>query len=468
MESIFERDFYPTPCEAIEVMMADSNVDGKIVLEPSAGSGNIVDWLGDYGAKEVIACETNNKLRSVLAAKCNLIGNDFLQLTSDQVSHVDMIVMNPPFSADTRHILHAYEIAPGGCEIIALCNYESIGNSYSVTRSKLKELIQGQGYYRDMGECFAQAERKTNVQVACVRLFKPRTGDEEFNDYFSEEEDMSECCRTEGIMPYNVIRDVVNRYVDAVSRFDSVVQVSNEINKLTSFIGGSSVQFGAHSGRKDNGTVITRDFFKKQLQKESWQFIFDKMNMRKYVTSKVLDKINRFIELQVNVPFTMRNIYLMIDMIIQTNGQRMNQVLIDAFDKICSFSADNSTAGEKWKTNANYMVNRKFIIPYVCKYDTRWPSDRVQLQYGSSNQMGDVVKAMCHLTGTNYDSTTELDSFASRMAMRWGEWYEWGFFRIRGYKKGTMHFEFADEKVWIRFNQEVAKAKGWALPKKGE
>ncbi|MDR2888097.1 MAG: DUF4942 domain-containing protein [Bacteroidales bacterium] len=44
--------------------------------------------------------------------------------------------------------------------------------------------------------------------------------------------------------------------------------------------------------------------------------------------------------------------------------------------------------------------------------------------------------------------------------MEWGQWYEWGFFRIRGYKKGTMHFEFTDENVWELFNRRVAETKG--------
>jgi hypothetical protein len=46
----------------------------------------------------------------------------------------------------------------------------------------------------------------------------------------------------------------------------------------------------------------------------------------------------------------------------------------------------------------------------------------------------------------------------------WGQWYEWGFFRVRGYKKGTMHFEFISEDVWYKFNQEVAKIRGWNIP----
>lgn len=470
MESIFERDFYPTPTEVIELMMSDTKVEGKIVLEPSVGSGNIVDWLKAYGAREVIACETNNKLRSILGAKCNLIGDDFLKLTSTDISHIDLIVMNPPFSADAQHILHAYNIAPGGCEIISLCNYETVSNSdYATTRRKLKELIDEQGYYRDLGECFTSAERRTNVQVACIRLFKPQTGDGEFDGYFSEEEDMGEFNRAEGLMPYNLVRDVVNRYVDAVSRFDAAMEASEEINQLTQFIGGSSVRFGEYKAgdSKYSPTTITRDYFKKQLQRESWQFLFSKMNMRKYVTNGVMDQINCFVELQTKVPFTMRNVYLMMDAIVQTNGQRMNQVLIDAFEKICSFSADNSTAGEKWKTNSNYTVNRKFIMPYICRYDARWPGETVDLEYcGRSSAIDDIIKALCHLTDTNYDETTDLSSFVRRTKMEWGKWCNWGFFRIRGYKKGTMHFEFEEEKLWMLFNTEVARSKGWELPQK--
>lgn len=158
--------------------------------------------------------------------------------------------------------------------------------------------------------------------------------------------------------------------------------------------------------------------------------------MGKYVTSGVMSTINSFIEKQQNIPFTMRNVYRMLDMIVQTHGERMNRVLVEAFDLICSFSSDNSTAGETWKTNANYMVNRKFIVPGICSYDTRWPTNYIKLGYGRYQyKIEDVVKALCHLTGTNYEDCSNLGSFVSRMSRNWGEWYNWGFFRIKGYKK---------------------------------
>ena len=164
-------------------------------------------------------------------------------------------------------------------------------------------------------------------------------------------------------------------------------------------------------------------------------------------------------------------------MVIQTNGQRMLKTLVEAFDLICSFSAENSTAGETWKTNANYMVNKRFIVPSICQgydwYDHK-PKPFVELSDYGRNQMDDVCKALCNMTGKNYDEVGSLfdvvnySRYSSNLnrGKEWAEWFEWGFFRCRGYKKGTMHFEFLDEDVWYKFNAEVAKVKGWNLPKK--
>ena len=95
--SIFtdNADFYPTPREVIEQMMLGENILDKTVLEPSAGKGNIGDWLKENGAAKVIACEKDPNIRRLLNGKCDIIANDFMTVTSEQVSHVDYIVMNP-------------------------------------------------------------------------------------------------------------------------------------------------------------------------------------------------------------------------------------------------------------------------------------------------------------------------------------------------------------------------------------
>lgn len=465
---MFNKDFYPTPNNVIEQMLIGVDIQSKIILEPSAGKGNIVDYLQKNGAKEVLACEKHNDLAKIVSSKCRFLKNDFLEVTSDEVSHIDLIVMNPPFSTDDKHILHAWNIAPGGCQIIALCNYETVNNSYTSSRSELAEAIKLNGRYEDLEDCFTDAERKTNVRVACVYLFKPKTGEDEFEDFFSLNEDLDN--GQDGIVQYNYVRDIVGRYVQAVRMFDEVVNASDAINSIINPIYkqyADKIVFGARStGHNKQHTEITRDIFKKELQKSCWQRVFADMNMDKYVTKGVRENINVFVERQTHIPFTVKNIYKMAEIIVGTHANRMNQVLIEAFDLICSYSSENSTAGEKWKTNSDYMVNKKFIVPWITEYDNRWPTSHVKVGFGKHrDDIEDIIRALCFLTATNYDDCTQLSTFVRDVKLEWGQWHNWGFFRIRGYKKGTMHFEFQDDDVWMKFNIAVAKAKGWQLPK---
>lgn len=133
--------------------------------------------------------------------------------------------------------------------------------------------------------------------------------------------------------------------------------------------------------------------------------------------------------------------------------------------KSTAFPARSYCYGETWKTNANYMVNRKFIVPWICDYDTRWPSQCLKLNYGSNrNHIDDVTKALCNLVGIEYDYSQMSLYALTNTKKNWGEWYNFHFFRVKGYKKGTMHFEFLDETVWMNFNRKVAEYKGWQLP----
>lgn len=462
-------DFYPTPNEVIEQMMLGEDYVGKTVLEPSAGSGNIVKWLKLNGSCNVVACENDLTLRNLLGNVCPLIGDDFLKLTSEQVSYVDLIVMNPPFSHGAEHIMHAWEIAPSGCTIIALCNSTNVNATCYREYRKLQEVVNLYGCSEFLGDVFSTSERKTNVNVSLVKLYKQADGEDEFSGYFfsQEDEDAANQNTKEGLMPYNVVRDLVNRYISAVKLFDSVMEASNQINEIAKVEKFSLPIYFTAVNAEDRSTTITRAQYKKELQKYYWKVIFRKLNMEKFATSKLHQQINRFVEKQSNVPFTMKNVYSVLNMVVQTTGQRMRTALSEAFDLICSLSAENSTAGETWKTNANYMVNRKFIVSYIAEYDNRWPTPFVRLKIGGNkDRIEDICKALCFLTGTDYNNIESLSSFVGRNQLAWGGWFDWGFFRCRAYKKGTMHFEFKDEKVWMMFNQEVAKERGWSLPKK--
>jgi len=69
--------------------------------------------------------------------------------------------MNPPFDNGTDHVLHAWEIAPDGCEIIALINYTNVENNYTRRRSELTRLISDYGNCINLVDVFSEAERTT-------------------------------------------------------------------------------------------------------------------------------------------------------------------------------------------------------------------------------------------------------------------------------------------------------------------
>lgn len=461
---MFSPDFYPTPTAVIETMTAGLELQEKYILEPSAGSGNIVDFLTKAGAI-VSACENHVELIKIVAAKCQIIKPDFLTLDKNDVSHMDYIIMNPPFSTQENHILHAWEIAPAGCQIVSLFNHHSIQRAVTTKQRKIKELIQDNGYQEYLGEVFTTAERQTRVDVGLLRIFKPAADGENFDQYFDLDEKYEEF-NTEGIIRYDEIQDIVSRYVGAVKIFDQTLAATNKMEDIINPIGDfSGIHFGALKvDRSGYVQRVDKDMFRKNLQKSAWQVVFNKFNIRKYVTSSINEELNRFIEKQKSFPFTKNNIFKMIEMIIGTTKDRLDRVLVQAFDKICSFSASNSGAGEKWKTNSNYKVNRKFITDYMCDYET-WREDlkKVHVRYDANESMDDIIKALCYMTGTNYDKTSGLRSIEDRA--EWGQWVHWEFFRVKGFKKGTMHFEFLDEQVWQMFNIRVAKIKGWQLPR---
>lgn len=465
---MFNKDFFPTPLEVIEIMTEGEILTNKVILEPSGGKGDIVDYLLNAGAKDIIACESNEDLKKILQTKCRVIESDFLNLTSDRISHIDYIVMNPPFSADDKHILHAFDIAPAGCKIISLCNLSTLENLCTNSRKELKNVIDNFGSYTDLGDCFTEAERKTGVKIGLIKIQKAGTSYKtEFEGFFMDEE--PEERQENSIISYNVVRDLVNRYVQAVKVFSEVLTVNTRLHSVTgSFFGdGLGIQVS-----------LSYEDYKKALQKSGWMFILNKMNLTKYTTRGVREDINKFVEQQTNIPFTMRNIYHMLDMVVQTAGQRMDKAILEVFDRVTEHHHDNRHNIKGWKTNSHFLVGKKFILPNMispAKEYSYTSETYSSLKSSFDGTIPDFEKALCFLTGENYDlfdcwedhkgSRPREEKTVNRSIDRnlYGDWYTSHFFRYKAYKNGNMHFEFADEKIWHQFNQRVAKLKGYPL-----
>lgn len=459
---MFNPDFYPTPKEVIFEMLENVSIENKTVLEPSAGKGDIIDELYNLGAKNVLFCENNEDLQKISKTKGTFLKDDFLTVKSEDISHIDLIVMNPPFTADEKHISHAYNIAPNGCTIIALCNAQTIENPYSMSRKELKSIIDLHGSFKNIKDCFANSERKTGVEIGLIKILKPGASySTEFEGFFLEDEEEPE---GDGIMSYNIVRDLVNRYIESIKIFDRQLEEAKKMNALTS--GYFSVEIGLNI--TDKNAPITRAEFKKQMQKSGWKFIFAKMNLQKHTTTQLCSDINKFVEEQTEIPFNMRNIYKMLQLVVATTGQRMDKAIEEVFDKVTTHYHENRFNVEGWKTNSHYLLNQRFIIPSMIDTD-KWSWNKYAARpasHANFEKIEDLIKALCYITGDNYDNKQSLRQFLNADNAGYGLWVDWEFFRIKCFKKGTIHFEFLDRELWGRFNQRVAKIKGFPLYEK--
>jgi len=478
---INNKNFYPTPTDVIATMLSKVIVTNKIILEPSAGKGDIIDALKINESGEIIACENDKNLIPIVKEKADrFLMEDFLNVKKEDVSHIDLIIMNPPFSEDLKHIRHAFDIAPSGCEIVSLLNADTWG-LYRNQQSELKKLFSSDGNtytFDNLENAFSEAERKTEVNTGLLHIIKEGSKENEFEGYF----DMTEDIQSEngpGVERYNEIQSIINSFISSVKMYDSVMTKNHEINNTMSFISTNRIEFGA---RDKDGNFISRSQFKKELQKSAWQMLFNKMDMGKYLTSSVKGTINKFVETQQDVPFTMKNVFAMFEMVYQTTGQRMLKVIEEVFDKLTKHYHDNRFSVEGWKTNSEYMVNKKFIMDYMV--ETGWHDDStVRFRYDSVNNLDDLVKALCYITAKEYDYYKDsFENFSPEgnympgkeyfqgkspsKDLTPGKWYEYGFFRFKVFKKGTMHCEFLDEKLWMEFNRLACKSKGFMLAEK--
>lgn len=469
---MFNPEFYPTPAEVIEIMLQGEEIENKTILEPSAGKGDIVDYLNEYAAKSVLTCEINEDLQTILKTKSTFLNADFLTVKSEQISHIDFIVMNPPFSNADKHILHAYEIAPRGCKIIALCNAETILNTHTSNRKQLKSIIDDNGgTFENLGDCFNDAERSTGVHIGLIKVQKPgESYNTEFEGFFLDDE--PEEVQGNGILKHDNIKELVNRYVAAVKLFDEQYGINKKMSALISIFHSSD------SFKEPLQSEITqaRNIFKKDLQKSAWKYIFNLLKMEKYATKGLREDINKFVEEQQNIPFTMRNIYHMLSIVIATQEQRMDKAIIEVFDRVTHHHHDNRHHVKGWKTNSHFLVGKKFILPYMISPAKEYgytTNCYTSLRSAYDGIIPDFEKALCYITGDPFESTDWINNNWVKSGINtvnhsinrntYGSWYESHFFKYKGYKNGNMHFEFKNDKVWELFNQRVAKIKGYVL-----
>ena len=129
-----DLSFYPTPDAVVKRCMDRLGVrEGDRVLEPSAGTGNMVRHLLERGARvdaveiDPDRCATLRRLR---APALHVMERNFLTMPAEP--DYAAVLMNPPFFGThwMEHVLHAYDfLAPGGTLVAVLPISADFGTS---------------------------------------------------------------------------------------------------------------------------------------------------------------------------------------------------------------------------------------------------------------------------------------------------------------------------------------------------
>ncbi len=166
----------------------------SLILEPSAGKGNIIKALINKGYKGSIdfiepVKEFCNIVKNIKIGEEHVkslyshsyeskpkyphyAGRNFLSFETFKL--YSLIIMNPPFGNGDKYLLKAINIMQNGGRIVCLLNSETLNNPYSNIRKGLQhKLREYEAKITDLGQAFKYAERKTEVNVSIVDIIIP-------------------------------------------------------------------------------------------------------------------------------------------------------------------------------------------------------------------------------------------------------------------------------------------------------
>lgn len=470
-------DFYPTPKDLFYQLINGKRLfDGKI-LEPSAGKGDIIDYIKQINRNaDIDAIESDTRLSDILLSKnIDVVWDDFL--TFETYKEYDFIVMNPPFSNGVDHALKAIELAEeqvGHCVIYMILNKQTIDNAYSNKRKELlQKLEEHNADIRYVKGGFVDAERKTDVEVALITVsVLAANNGKSIYDKINFNFTSSEVNELETALSVNVKDNELQEKLNDIERLVLEYETACRLTKETYQALKDKSSFFSYIGQvnKRDGEVITpfsyviqNDYSAKDVNKELdrlrrayWQLILDTDDFKKMLTNEAKDKLNRQLEASNEMEINLTNI----KMLLMALGANQRDILIDSvvsmFEKVTRYHMNQYSSNihyyNGWKTNNAYKINKKIIIPISYKFDEWDFADTYeQIDFNVKNYIDDIVKAFKLIDSSVSDEFKKI----SRRE------FENELLRFRMFNNGNIHIWFKDLHLLDKLNYLCGSHFNW-------
>lgn len=495
--------FYPTPKNLIEKML--SGLDFKMIksiLEPSAGKGDIVDELRK---KEQLYSSTYNKfsfdidcieidqnLQYILKGKnYRVVHNDFL--TYNTMKEYDLIIMNPIFSNGCKHLLKALEMQKrNGGAVVCLLNAETLKNPCTNDRLDLqRKLTDYNAKIEFIQDAFLDAERKTAVEIALVKVQLPKVQRESFileglrkaqeKREFQEEENAQ-------LIDGDFFKAIVSQYQLEV---EAGIKLIKEYYAMQPFIlsqfgkdektgetiqtGGCILSLDIHTNRDKYNNKLSVNEYIREVRKKYWKALFKNPKFIGRLTNNLQRDFYNKVEELSNYDFSLYNIYQLKIYMQKEIVKGIEDAIIELFDELShKYHYYNETSKNihyynGWKTNQSWIINKKVIIPLNGYHDLGYSWGRFKpTRYDTVSKLQDIEKCFNYLDG---GLTEAVDLEASlKFAEENGETknIQLKYFTVTFYKKGTCHIVFNNDELLKKFNIFGSQHKGWLPPSYGK
>jgi methylase of polypeptide subunit release factors len=469
---MINKNFYPTPKSLFNKMWG--KVDGTIttILEPSAGKGDIVDFikgLNRYDNYDISCIENDTDLQATLRGKqYKVIDSDFLEYSG--LDKFDLIIANPPFDAGDVHLLKAINIMYSG-QIVFLLNAETIKNPYTNTRKLLvQKLTELNAEIEYIQNAFLDAERKTGVEVALVYInIEKNIEDDLFVDCGDQAADVTiDAKESMDLAPTNTIEFMVQEFNATVKNcLEMVEHFYKNYRRIGGFISIAidNEKYISSQIREQINEKI--NLLLQNIRKSYWKDVLELKEVKNRMTKKVRDEFHQQIQQQSHADFTESNIRAFIINLIGNYENILNQAVEEIFQKMtekhhwCDESSKNIHYFTGWKTNKAYYVNKKVILPmfgYCGGAFYEW--GRWKLSYNVKSQLHDIDVVMNYFKGAG-SICSIAEAIENAFTQEETRNIESTFFIISVYKKGTIHLTFRDENIRWRFNVCACKNRNW-------
>lgn len=460
---MFDKNFYPTPYEIALKMIEGINMTGFNILEPSAGKGDLLSVIPNRYTN-IYCIEKNSELQGFLREKkYTILGDDFLKYKPDHV--FDLILMNPPFDEGVKHFLKAWEISEAGTHIRCLLNAESIKNPYTKERQLLTNILDANnGEVEFLGNCFKDAERKTNVEVVLIKIQnKSKKSKFEFNfENFKKEEinfnelDFNQLAKIDVLQnledKYNTVKEIIGEYLLLKSKLTYFLDGIIDKNYIRDLLEKNS-----RNDKKEYEEILEK------IRSSFWKVVFDKTKLEEKMTSQVKKDFFDNKQEYSLLPFTVDNANKLFEILLLNSTQIFKNCIEESFDYLTAYYPDNRIHIEGWKTNERWKVGKKFILPDMLDWlDLQYlKSNKIKnLSYTKREKVRDLEKVLCNLVGKDISKILTIESVIKN-EVEFGKWNTSEFFKFKVFKKGTIHFEFLDNKIWDEFNIKACEGKNW-------